>query len=223
VIATLAHNLLCWIAAIGLGARQELVVAKTLRRTLLALPGRITRSARRLVLHLPVGWPWAAWFELALAPAALRRLRHLTHAAAQRTTPDPSRVSVSVPGRRPASRLQPTIASDQSTRPPDEASARRQASSDRPSRIQPVTNSGSVDSGLEEVRQLRAEGLSLPGDRRPGRLPLDPGRADPLRREAAAGVTSPTACWQCSADRTAGALEHGILDGSFQSGQAPQR
>jgi hypothetical protein len=28
---------------------------------------------------------------------------------------------------------------------------------------------------------------------------------------------------QCSADRTAGALEHGILDGSFQSGQAPQR
>jgi hypothetical protein len=222
VIATLAHNLLCWIAAIGLGARQELVVAKTLRRTLLALPGRITRSARRLVLHLPVGWPWAAWFELALAPAALRRLRHLTHAAAQRTTPDPSRVSVSVPGRRPASRLQPTIASDQSTRPPDEASARRQASSDRPSRIQPVTNSGSVDSGLEEVRQLRAEGLSLPGDRRPGRLPLDPGRADPLRREAAAGVTSPTACLQCSADRTAGALEHGILDGSFQSGQAPQ-
>jgi hypothetical protein len=33
-----------------------------------------------------------------------------------------------------------------------------------------------VDSGLEEVRQLRAEGLSLPGDRRPGRLPLDPGQ-----------------------------------------------
>jgi DDE family transposase len=75
VIATLAHNLLRWIAAIGLGARQELVVAKTLRRTLLALPGRITRSARRLVLHLPVGWPWAAWFELALA-----RLRCVAYA-----------------------------------------------------------------------------------------------------------------------------------------------
>jgi Transposase DDE domain group 1 len=67
VIATLAHNLLRWIAAIGLGARQELVVAKTLRRTLLALPGRITRSARRLILHLPVDWSWAAWFELVLA------------------------------------------------------------------------------------------------------------------------------------------------------------
>ncbi len=53
LVATLAHNLLRWIATIGLGARQELMVAKTLRRTLLSLPGRITRSARRLVLHLP--------------------------------------------------------------------------------------------------------------------------------------------------------------------------
>src|SRR6266508_2545028 len=75
VIATLAHNLLRWVAAIGLGARGELVVAKTLRRTLLALPGRITRSARRLILHLPAGWPWAPWFELALA-----RLRCVAYA-----------------------------------------------------------------------------------------------------------------------------------------------
>jgi Transposase DDE domain group 1 len=73
--ATLAHNLLRWIAQIGLGTRQELVVAKTLRRTLLALPGRITRSARRWRLHLPAGWPWAAWFALALA-----RLRCIAYA-----------------------------------------------------------------------------------------------------------------------------------------------
>src|SRR4029450_12712628 len=58
-----AQNLLRWVAAIGLDARQELVLPNTLRRTLLALPGRLTRSGRRLVLHLPVGWPWAAWFE----------------------------------------------------------------------------------------------------------------------------------------------------------------
>ena len=45
VIATLAHNLLRWVAAIGLGTRQELVVAKTLRRTLLALPTRSSRPA----------------------------------------------------------------------------------------------------------------------------------------------------------------------------------
>jgi hypothetical protein len=75
LIATLAHNLLRWNAAIGLGARGELVAAKTLRRTLLALPGRITRSARRCRLHLPAGWPWAACFELALA-----RLRGIAYA-----------------------------------------------------------------------------------------------------------------------------------------------
>ena len=74
-IATLAHNLLRRVAAIGLGAGGELVVAKTLRQTLLALPGRITRSARRCRLHLPVGWPWAAWLELALA-----RLRCVAYA-----------------------------------------------------------------------------------------------------------------------------------------------
>jgi Transposase DDE domain group 1 len=73
--AILAHNLLRFLAAIGLGARGKLVVANTLRRTLLALPGRITHSARRLVLHLPVGWPWAAWFELTLA-----RLRCVAYA-----------------------------------------------------------------------------------------------------------------------------------------------
>jgi hypothetical protein len=51
------------------------VVAKTLRRTMLSLPGRLTRSARRLVLQLPVGWPGAAWFALALA-----RLRCVAYA-----------------------------------------------------------------------------------------------------------------------------------------------
>ena len=75
LIATLAHNLLRWVAAIGLGTRQELVVAKTLRRTLFSLPGRLTHSARRWRLHLPVGWPWAAWFALALA-----RLRCVAYA-----------------------------------------------------------------------------------------------------------------------------------------------
>jgi hypothetical protein len=66
VAATLAHNLLRWVAAIGLGSRGELVVAKTLRRTLLSMPGRLTRSARRYRLHLPAAgpghhgssWPW---------------------------------------------------------------------------------------------------------------------------------------------------------------------
>jgi hypothetical protein len=65
--ATLAHNLIRWTATLGLGVREQQTVAKTLRRTLLALPGRLTRSARRWTLHLPAGWPWAHSFTMALA------------------------------------------------------------------------------------------------------------------------------------------------------------
>jgi hypothetical protein len=65
--ATLAHNLLRWTATLGLGARNQQVVAKTLRRTLVALPGRLTRSTRQWRLHLPAGWPWAHSFTMALA------------------------------------------------------------------------------------------------------------------------------------------------------------
>ncbi|HET7517530.1 MAG TPA: IS1380 family transposase [Actinomycetes bacterium] len=71
---TLAHNLLRWTAALGLGVRDELTVAKTIRRTLLGLPGRLTRSARRWTLHLPARWPWAHSFTMALA-----RLRCIPH------------------------------------------------------------------------------------------------------------------------------------------------
>jgi hypothetical protein len=66
VIAALAHNLLRWVATIGLGS-ADLVVAKTIRRRLLALPGRLTHSARRRLLHLPRDWPWAGQFLAALA------------------------------------------------------------------------------------------------------------------------------------------------------------
>jgi Transposase DDE domain group 1 len=72
--ATLAHNLLRWTAILGLGVRDQQTVAKTLRRTLLALPGRLTCSARRSTLHLPAGWPWAHSFTMALA-----RLRCIPH------------------------------------------------------------------------------------------------------------------------------------------------
>ena len=66
VIATLAHNLLRWVATIGL-ASTDLLVAKTIRRRLLTLPGRLTRSAGRRLLHLPRDWPWARQFLCALA------------------------------------------------------------------------------------------------------------------------------------------------------------
>jgi Transposase DDE domain group 1 len=66
LLAALAHNLLRWVAVLGLGAPGQ-VVAKTLRRRLLAVPGRLTRSARRRLLHLPTDWPWALQFHGALA------------------------------------------------------------------------------------------------------------------------------------------------------------
>lgn len=39
---------------------------------LLHIAGRITRSGRRMRLHLPAGWPWAA--ELVVAFGRLRAL-----------------------------------------------------------------------------------------------------------------------------------------------------
>ena len=63
--AVVAHNLARWTARIGLGERT--VITKTLRRRVFALVGRITRSARRLTLHLPRRWPWETQFSRALA------------------------------------------------------------------------------------------------------------------------------------------------------------
>lgn len=71
VATMLAHNVIRWVQLLGVDS-PRLSVAKTLRRRLLSLPGRITRSARQLTLHLPTGWPWQAAFE-----DTLTRLRAL--------------------------------------------------------------------------------------------------------------------------------------------------
>ena len=65
VIASLAHNLVRWIARIGLGTPGAVVTA-TIARRLFSLPGRITRSGRRRTLHLPSAWPWAEPFTRAI-------------------------------------------------------------------------------------------------------------------------------------------------------------
>jgi hypothetical protein len=63
VLATLAHNLIRWMAALGLGHKGA-VVAKTIRRKYIAMPGRLTHRSRRTQLHLPTRWPWATeWTE----------------------------------------------------------------------------------------------------------------------------------------------------------------
>ena len=50
-IQVLAHNLARWTTRIGLG--EPVMTTKTLRRRFFSLPGRLTRKARRLTLHLP--------------------------------------------------------------------------------------------------------------------------------------------------------------------------
>jgi len=64
-VQVIAHNLARWTARIGLG--EGIVTTKTLRRRLFGLPGRLTRSARRVTLHLPARWPWAIGFAATLA------------------------------------------------------------------------------------------------------------------------------------------------------------
>lgn len=65
VVAALAHNLLRWTQTIGLPATTKRA-ARTLRRRLLSMPGRLTRTARQSTLHLPARWPWATDFTAAL-------------------------------------------------------------------------------------------------------------------------------------------------------------
>ena len=64
-VQVMAHNLARWTARIGLG--EQIVTTKTLRRRFFALAGRLTRSARRLTLHLPRRWPWETQLSHALA------------------------------------------------------------------------------------------------------------------------------------------------------------
>ena len=72
VIAALAHNLLRWTTLIGL-PDTIIPTARTLRRRLLTVPGRITRTARTVTLRMPARWPWEHDFL-----AALDRLRTVT-------------------------------------------------------------------------------------------------------------------------------------------------
>lgn len=64
-LQVMAHNLGLWVNRLGLQGTP--LRAKTLRRRFLALPGRLTRSARRFGLALPAAWPWREEFTAALA------------------------------------------------------------------------------------------------------------------------------------------------------------
>jgi hypothetical protein len=65
VIAALAHNLMRWTTLIGL-PDTVIPTARTLRRRLLSVPGRLTRNARTVTLRMPARWPWETDFLTAL-------------------------------------------------------------------------------------------------------------------------------------------------------------
>jgi len=75
VLAALAHNMLRWTQLLGL-PDTTVRAARTLRRRLLAVPGRLTRHARGWTLHLPARWPWQGDYT-----RALNRIRALPSAA----------------------------------------------------------------------------------------------------------------------------------------------
>ncbi len=72
--AVLAHNLVRWTAIAGkVRVDNQLVVARTLRTRLLAIPGRLVNRSGRATLRMPTNWPWAKTFSTALI--ALREPR----------------------------------------------------------------------------------------------------------------------------------------------------
>lgn len=72
VLQTIAHNIGRWTARLGDLAATPRQTIKTLRRRVLAVPARLIRHARRLLLRLPQHWPWAEQLT-----RALTRLRAL--------------------------------------------------------------------------------------------------------------------------------------------------
>lgn len=75
--AVLAHNLTRWTTILG-GVRPDaqLIVARSIRTRLLALPGRLVNRSGRPTLRMPRNWPWATAFVNALD--ALRELQPAT-------------------------------------------------------------------------------------------------------------------------------------------------
>ena len=75
--AVLAHNMIRWTAIAGkVRVDNQLVVARTLRTRLLAIPGRLVNRSGRPTLRMPTNWPWATSFTTALN--ALRGLEPAT-------------------------------------------------------------------------------------------------------------------------------------------------
>ena len=70
----LAHNLIRWTSILdNIRVDDQLVVARTTRTRLIAIPGRLVNRAGRSTLRLPTPWPWAKQFTTALDTLRLLR------------------------------------------------------------------------------------------------------------------------------------------------------
>ena len=75
--AVLAHNLVRWTVRLGqIHPDERLIVTRTLRSRMMAVPGRLVNRSGRLVLRLPQKWPWAISFT-----EGLTRIRSLPQLA----------------------------------------------------------------------------------------------------------------------------------------------
>jgi Transposase DDE domain group 1 len=59
-LALSAHDILVWTQLLTLDGEHAISEPKRLRYRILHVAGQITRHARRITLHLPADWPWAA-------------------------------------------------------------------------------------------------------------------------------------------------------------------
>jgi len=65
--AVLAHDLMRWTALLGdLIEPGQLTVARTMRQTLVAIPGRLVSRSGTPTLRMPRDWPWQRAFERSL-------------------------------------------------------------------------------------------------------------------------------------------------------------
>jgi hypothetical protein len=71
--AVLAHNLIRWTTTLGGIGTDQLVVARTVRTRLVAIPGRLVNRSGHTTLRLPTHWPWATTFTNALDTLRLLR------------------------------------------------------------------------------------------------------------------------------------------------------
>ena len=103
--ALCAHELTVWAQVLLFDGEHRVCEPKRLRYRLLHVAGRLTRHARRLTLHLPADWPWAA----AIAKALNASPRCPPDHPALSTTP-PSTPARAGTTRRAAPHREPAIA-----------------------------------------------------------------------------------------------------------------